>query len=136
MHGILHYSLYLIHQYETQTGQKLKEGFLEPEIGQILEEKLDLSIEPSLAVHSIYGAFVPQLHYLSREWLEQHLTGIFPESDERNAYWKAAWDAYIFASNVYRDVFKLLIPQYQRGLRLLSKPQDEKNMSAVLQMNG
>jgi hypothetical protein len=125
MHGIIHYSLYLIRQYEKQTGQKLKEGFLEPEIVQILEEKLDLSIEPSLAAHSVYGAFVPQLHYLSREWLEQHLTGIFPDSEELDAYWKEAWDAYIFASNVYRDVFKLLIPQYQRGLQLLSKPQDD-----------
>jgi len=42
------------------------------------------------------------------------------------AFWKAAWDAYILASNVYRDVFKLLIPQYQRGLRLLSQIQNEE----------
>ena len=126
MHGIFHYSLYLIRQHEQQTGQKLKEGYLETEIQQILEEKLDLTVEPSLAVHSVYGAFVPQLHYLCREWLGQHLTGIFPESEKRNAYWKAAWDAYIFASDVYRDVFKLLIPQYQRGLRLLSEPQEEE----------
>ena len=96
MHGIFHYSLYLIRQHESETGQKLKEGYLEPEIQQILEEKLDVAFEPSLAVHSVYGAFVPQLHYLSREWLEQHLTEIFPESEEKDNYWRAAWDAYIF----------------------------------------
>ncbi|MHB8857266.1 MAG: hypothetical protein ACYC6K_11680 [Bellilinea sp.] len=126
MHGILHYSLYLNRQQDKLSGEKSKEGHLEPEIQQILDEKLDLTVDPSLAVHSVYGAFVPQLHFLSHEWLEDNLPKIFPEDEDKDAFWKAAWDAYIFASNVYRDVFKLLIPQYQRGLRLLSQPQDEE----------
>jgi len=126
MHGIIHYSLYLIRQQEKLKGAKQEAGYLEPEIQEILEEKLDLTVEASLAVHSVYGAFVPQLHYLARGWLEQHLAAIFPEDEEKSAYWKAAWDAYIFASNVYRDVFKLLVPQYQRGLRFLSQPQDDQ----------
>ena len=126
MHGIFHYSLYLVRQQEKQSGQKIKEGYLEPEIQQILDEKLDLTVDSSLAVHSVYGAFVPQLHYLSHEWLENNLLKIFPEDEDKDAFWKAVWDAYIFVSNVYRDVFKLLIPQYQRGLRLLSQPQDEE----------
>ena len=126
MHGIIHYSLYLVRQQEKLKGEKQKAGYLEPEIQKVLEEKLNLTFEPSLAVHSVYGAFVPQLHYLSREWLEQHLTAIFPEDEDSFAYWRAAWDAYIFASNVYQDVFKLLVSQYQRGLRLLNQPQDEQ----------
>ncbi len=126
MHGILHYSLYLSRQQDKLSGEKSKEGRLEPEIQQILDEKLDLTVDPSLAVHSVYGAFVPQLHFLSHKWLENNLLKIFPEDEDKDAFWKAAWDAYIFASNVYRDVFKLLIPQYQRGLRLLSQPQDEE----------
>lgn len=126
MHGILHYSLYLSRQHDKLSGEKSKEGHLEPEIQQILDEKLDITADPSLAVHSVYGAFVPQLYFLSHEWLENNLLKIFPEDEDKDAFWKAAWDAYIFASNVYRDVFKLLIPQYQRGLRLLSQPQDEE----------
>jgi hypothetical protein len=126
MHGIFHYSLYLSRQQDKLSGEKSKEGHLEPEIQQILDEKLDLTVDPSLAVHSVYGAFVPQLHFLSHEWLENNLLKIFPEEEDKDAFWKAAWDAYIFASNVYRDVFKLLIPQYQRGLRLLRQPQNEE----------
>lgn len=126
IHGILHYSLYIIRKLNKQTDQIQHEPYLEPEIQKVLEEKLDFILEPSLAVHSVYGAFIPQLHYLSREWLEQHLTAIFPDVEEKDAYWKAAWDAYILASNVYPDIFRMLIPQYQRGLRLLSKPLDEK----------
>ena len=126
MHGIFHYSLYVIRQRKKRIEQNLKEVYLEPEIQKILEEKLNLTVEPSLAVHSVFGAFVPQLHYLSQEWLKQNISRIFPENEDKDAFWKAAWDAYILASNVYRDVFKLLIPQYQRGLRLLSQPQDEQ----------
>lgn len=126
MHGIFRYSLYLIRQQEKLSGEKYIKGYLEPEIQQILDEKLDLTVDPNLAVHSVYGAFVPQLHFLSHEWLENNLLKIFPEDEDKDSFWKAAWDAYIFASNVYRDVFKLLIPQYQRGLRLLSQPQDEE----------
>lgn len=130
MHGILHYSLYLSRQQDKISGEKSKEGHFEPEIQQILDEKLDLTVDPSLAVHSVYGAFVPQLHFLSHKWLENNLFKIFPEDEDMGAFWKAAWDAYIFASNVYRDVFKLLIPQYQRGLRLLNQPQNgEKHFS-------
>jgi hypothetical protein len=126
MHGIMHFSLYNKRQQEKLKNEEIKVDFLEPEIQEVLEEKLDLSIEPSLAVHSVFGAFVPQLHYLSHGWLEKHLIAIFPENEEKNAYWRAAWDAYIFSSNVYRDVFKLLVPQYQRGLKLLSQPHDEQ----------
>ncbi len=131
MHGILHYSLYLGRQQDKLSGEKSKEGHLEPEIQEILDEKLDLTVDPSLAVHSVFGAFVPQLHFLSHEWLENNLLKIFPEDKDMDTFWKAAWDAYIFASNVYRDVFKLLIPQYQRGLRLLSQPQDEEKHFSV-----
>lgn len=130
MHGILHYSLYLSRQQDKLSGEKSKEGHLEPEIQQILDEKLDLTTDPSIAVHSVYGAFVPQLYFLSHEWLENNLLKIFPEDENRDAFWKSAWYAYIIASNMCRDVFKLLIPQYQRGLRLLSQPQgEEKRLS-------
>lgn len=124
MHGIIHYSLYLVRWQEKINDEKTREGFLEPEIKEILEKKLDVSIEPSLAVHSVYGAFVPQLHYLARDWLEEQLEAIFPVDKEKFTYWKAAWDAYIFLSNVYQDVFRLLVPQYQQGIQLLGQVQD------------
>lgn len=125
MHAIFQYSLYLVREEEKRIGEKLKTGFLEPEIEKILLEKLDFTQESSLAVHSVYGAFIPQLQYLSAEFLESNLSRIFPHGDEYNAYWNAAWDAYIFVSNVYKNPFNLLIPHYQRGLILLQSPKKE-----------
>jgi hypothetical protein len=126
MHGIMHYSLYLRHRQEKLGNEKVKAGNLEPEINNIFDEKLNLSIESSLAVHSVFGAYVPQLLYLDRRWLEEHLVKIFPDEEERYPYWKAAWDAYIFTSDVYGEVFRLLVPQYRRGILALSRPQDDQ----------
>jgi hypothetical protein len=126
MHAIMHYSLYLIRQRENSENVKLSRGFLESEIQSILEQKLDKTKEPSPAVHSVFGAFTPQLHYLDRDWLEKHLNKIYPETEHEFVFWKAAWDAYLFASNVYKDVFRLLIPQYQRGLQKQSFPLGEE----------
>ncbi len=129
MHGILKYSLYIIRQYEQANGVKLSQGFLEPEIQVLLEEKLDKSSDPSLTVHSVFGAFFPQLYFLAQEWVVKHLLDIFPEDVGQFRYWKAAWDAYVFVSRVYRDVFGILNPQYQRAVRLMSQPQSEEKLS-------
>jgi len=126
MHAIMHYSLYINRQQEKAENGRPHKGYLEPEIQAILEQKLNKSRDPSLAVHSVFGAFTPQLHYLDRNWLKQHLDAIYPETEDQFVFWKAAWDAYIFTSNVYGEVFKLLIPQYQRGLKLLGLPKEEE----------
>jgi hypothetical protein len=127
MHGIIHYSLYQVRQQDEIQNEKKKTGFLEPEIQKILEEKLDKSKEKSVAVHAVYGAYVPQLHFLSKQWLEKNLEMIFPKNAMMSRYWNAAWDAYISASNVYRDVFPLLVPQYKRGVLQLNQSLDEQN---------
>ena len=125
MHGVMHYARYIVHQQAKSRAEKLTQGFLEPDIQRLLDEKLDLAMEPSLAVHSVYGAYTPLLHFLSRQWLVEHLQAIFPDEQDKSIYWQAAWDGYIFNSNVYPDVFRLLIPQYQRGIRALGQPQGE-----------
>jgi hypothetical protein len=125
MHGIIHYSLYLVRQQGKINNEKLKRGFLEKEIQDLLDEKLDISTDPSLAVHSIFGAYFPQLQYLAREWVEENSPKIFPDEIEKASYWKAAWNAYLFTSNVYKDVFPLLVTHYQRGLKILSNPEVE-----------
>ena len=127
MHGILDYSLYIVRQKAEQEGKTRIPGFLEEPIANLLNEKIDPNTEKSPAVHSVFGAYLIQLHYLSKEWLASHLDQIFPSAPEKEIYWRAAWDGYIFGSNVNNDVSKLIIPQYQRGLRLLSEPKDEKD---------
>jgi hypothetical protein len=124
MHGIFRYSLYIFHSQSSQLNEKTQEEYLEPDIKQLLEEKLNLAQETSLAVHSVFGVYFSNLYYLSPQWLKQNLLKIFPENNSK--YWQAAWDAYILTTNTpSKEVFDLLIPQYDRAIRALTSPQEE-----------
>ena len=127
MHGIFDYSLYIVRQRAKHEGKERIPGFLEEPVTNLLNEKIDTTNEKSPAVRSVFGAYLNQLNYLSEEWVVNHLDQIFTSAPEQEIYWRAAWDGYIIGSNVVNDVFKKLIPQYQRGLKLLSQPKHEKD---------
>lgn len=130
MHGIFYYSLYTFRLQSGQSDGKTQIDHLEPDIKLLLEEKLDLSQESSLAVHSVFGANILNLYYLSPEWLKRNLNKIFPENESK--YWQATWDAYILTTNKsIKGVFDLLIPEYERAIRVLSLPQERPNVSIV-----
>jgi len=126
MHALIQYSLYVVRQKEANEGKNIDQGYLEPEIQKLFTEKMDKNCEPSLGVHSVFGAFLPQLAFLSTDWFDENLPKILPDNPEEFDFWKAAWDAYIFASNVYKKIFIKLIPHYQKGLRLLSETQNDQ----------
>ena len=86
MHGIIHYSLYLVRQKTKLENKKSPKGFLETEVIKILDDRLDKTKERSLAVHSVYGAYIPQIHFLDRDWLGRHLKDIFPVDDNNFHY--------------------------------------------------
>ena len=129
MRGIFYYSLYAFRLQSGQSNGKTQIDHLEPDIKQLLEEKLDLAQETSLAVHSVFGTYISNLYYLSPRWLEQNLKKIFPENESK--YWQAAWDAYILTTNtLIKEVFDLLIPEYERAIRTLSSSQEAPNYSS------
>ncbi len=87
-----------------------------------LEQKLDLQIEPSRAVRSVLGEFVPTLYWLDRLWLINHLDTIFPIThDDENAWlFISAWDAYVL-NTYYHDVFDIMRPKYALAIEYLSQ---------------
>lgn len=124
MHGIFHYSLYVVRKENKENNTQ--NHFIEPEIQRILEEKLISSSEPSPAVRSVFGAFLSKIYFLDKKWLKYHLSDIFPSDEAHNSYWKAAWDGFIFNNRVHSEIFQILMPQYKRGLTLLSQTKDEQ----------
>ncbi len=93
---------------------------VEPIIQELLTRKLDKALDPSRAVHSIYGQYLPQLYWLDKNWVQLNIGRIFPNADsEENAwFFVSAWDAFIF--NDFRPyMVDLLRPFY---LRAVSNP--------------
>ncbi|MBC8493118.1 MAG: ATP-binding protein, partial [Chloroflexi bacterium] len=122
MHALIAYALRRARLIDSQT--QLEEGGieaqrLESEVREALTQKLDKTRDPSLAVHSIFGQYLSNLYYLDREWLTEHLPGIFPTEAERRAYWRAAWNSYISFNPLYSNLYGLLRVEYRRAVEQL-----------------
>jgi hypothetical protein len=130
MHGLIQYMLYVYRKDKKLNTTTFKEGIFDSEIQKVFDEKLDKDKDPSLAVHSVFGAYIPQIQLLSPEWLEKNLEKIFPVDDKKSKYWDAAWDAYILTSNLFKNVFKLLLPQYKKAVLRLSSDKEKTNIGS------
>jgi hypothetical protein len=87
-----------------------------PEARDLLEAHLRPEVDPALAIRAVYGQWLPWLFRLDGEWTRGHLADILPPSSEQLAYWDAAWEAYLFYSQLFDDVFALLNEQYARAV--------------------
>ncbi len=80
-----------------------------PELFELLDKRLDPSIEPTLAVRSTYGQNFVSVYAMSRTWMKAAITKIFsPDASGR-----AAWDAYLIFNDVYEETFELLKGWYE-----------------------
>jgi hypothetical protein len=73
-----------------------------------------------LAVHSLFGKYLPNLHYLDKEWVVAHLEDIFPRQPEMSDYWQAAWDGYLFGSRFYGYLYEILRPYYRYAIEQMA----------------
>ena len=94
-----------------------------PELKAALEHHLDPTRDPSLAVRSIYGAFLPVLHGLDSKWVTANLGRIFPSDGELIQLRSAAWETYLCWSNGFNlSMLELLRDEYGRAIELLGSP--------------
>jgi hypothetical protein len=93
-----------------------------PEVREILEKRLDIQNDPSLAIRSVYGKWFRGIHLLDDGWALANASRIFPESEESKPYWEAAWSAYLAFSEAREDIFDVLRPQYQLAAQRLGVP--------------
>lgn len=131
MHALINYALRYVRVKKSMTGGEdpFPSGRrMEPEVQQILDNKLDKTRDPSLAVHSVFGWYFPNLSYLDHQWLERSLPRIFPDSQESSEYWEAAWDAYVgYVGHFYTEIYKLLRPQYIRAINTMENDTSTKS---------
>jgi len=93
---------------------------MEKQVKDKLTEKLDKQADPSLAVHSLFGKYFPNLHYLDKQWANAHLEDIFPRQPGMSAYWEAAWDGYLFRSDFFGYLYRILKPYYRYAIEQMA----------------
>ncbi len=122
--GLIQYALHAARidsQYQSEANIRFAPGSqLERAVRDKLTEKLDKQTDPSLAVHAIFGEFLPNLHHLDEQWLLGQLENIFPRIPKMSAYWEAAWDGYMFRSDFFGYLFENLRPYYQHAIEQMA----------------
>jgi hypothetical protein len=124
MSDVVRYALWVRGKIESgENGAKrLKLGFDEmPEARQVIADHLDPKIDPSLAIRSVYGRWLPWLHLVDRAWVEANLANIFPDAENLRALRDSAWTAYIVHCDAYNDVFELLRAEYLHEMDQIGK---------------
>jgi hypothetical protein len=117
---------YALHVARTRPTKRESGGFsssgsrLESKIKEKLTDKLDKEVDPSLAVHSLFGKYLPSLYYLDEDWTLAHLDDIFPRQSAMLEYWEAAWDGYLFGGQFFGYLYDLLKPYYRFAIEQLA----------------
>jgi hypothetical protein len=127
LHCLVAYSLHSSRQLKKTPGE-VGPVRLAPWIRKALAAQL-ASETASLAEHSVFGWYFPQLSYLERDWALQARDGIFPSAPERAAQWHAAWNAYIRFSDVYTNIFPVLKAQYRRAILSLGEADGDHDVN-------
>ncbi len=97
-----------------------------PEFFAALDRHLDLNVEKSKAVRSVYGRWMPWLLPLNREWFQSKKELILPIDEALQDYWAAAWDANILFNQPYTNVFRELKNHYSLAIDRIEVSDDGK----------
>jgi hypothetical protein len=128
LHALVAYLLWVRRNLEADLDEEslTEHGFdLMPEARAILENHLDPTRDPSLAVRSVYGQRFPWLALVDRSWARAARDSIFPSSDAEYDRWAAAWGSYIIFCAPYNDIFEVLRPQYGLAIERLGSVRPE-----------
>jgi hypothetical protein len=95
----------------------------EPEVRQALTRKLDRTSDPSRAVHSVFGRYLPRLYWLDVQWVESHIGDILPQTEAEDARWifASAWDSFVNFNRYYPPMLGLLGSHYVTAIDYLSQ---------------
>lgn len=116
MHALIQYALWIRRYHEKlPDAKKFKNnGFIEmPEVKEVLEKHLDPSLDPSLAIRSIYGRWLPWIALLDEKWLVKNLSLIFPSQENKSLLRDAAWESYIVFCRPFNNILPILSSQYK-----------------------
>ncbi|MEC3974243.1 hypothetical protein [Amycolatopsis sp. H20-H5] len=125
------------------------ETSLPAQVTTLLDRNLDVSLDPSPAIRSVYGQHILQLHHQMPTWTRAHINEIFgpteaaatlptdhqqPTQDAAltldRRLGQVAFDTYLLSDDPYSSTWDLLQPHYESALHALSKPPRGRRGSA------
>ncbi len=133
LHAAIKYALWVRRHLESRpdSAEQLGKGFdTMPEVRRVLEIHLDINNDPALAIRSVYGQWFPWLVLIDEAWATKYADQIFPETEELEKYFLAAWYAFISFSKAYKSSFIILSQKYRKAISLIGNQKAFKNFMA------
>ncbi|WP_420443123.1 hypothetical protein [Candidatus Poriferisodalis sp.] len=132
MHAVVEFALWCRREFEA-SGADIESGFdLLPEVRTVLQAHLQPEQDPSLAIRTVYGQWLPWLALLDERWVIENTSQIFPRAPELSGFRDAAWDTYICWCSPYDSVFRAIRGEYEAAVERVSarpeadSPNDER----------
>ncbi|MEW6724485.1 MAG: hypothetical protein AB1331_06145 [Bacillota bacterium] len=128
MHAVVRYALWVRRHMEGQADaeDQHRRGFDEmPEVREVLDARLDVAQEPSLAIRAVYGQWFPWLVLLDSEWARDSAARIFPIGQGEEALLEAAWNTYVTFCRPYDNVLDILREQYRHAVERIGCRRDD-----------
>jgi len=122
------YALWVRRHFEAAPDAKkwINEGFTAmPEVRGVLDKHLERSVDPSLAIRSVYGQWYPWLAMLDESWATESAGRVFPLDEQSTEFLAAAWDTYIVMNRLYDSVYRILEAQYASAVGSLDRPKED-----------
>ena len=118
MHAVVAYALWVKWSSDKQfPGETRTGGFSQmPEVKEVLERHLDMSVDRSPTIRAVYGRWFPWLLYLDNEWTVQNIERIFPREPDNRYLRNAAWETYVEFNKPYDNVLEVLHAEYRESV--------------------
>jgi hypothetical protein len=112
-HAIEAYFNYALRVCRILTAKHEKQGVTErkafwDEIKPIFNKELDKAKNTNFEFSALAGSYLPNLYYLSKEWVEANINKIFPVDPEWEKNWRCAISGYSYVNTVYTVIYRLL----------------------------
>lgn len=133
MHTVIRYAFWVRRHIEKEVDgkERIGRGFEKmPEVRDVLDQHLDPSIDPSLAIRAVYGQWLPWLVLLDKVWSVKNATKIFPSDEPHREMRNAAWEAYIIFCPPYDNVFDVLHEEYGHSIENIGTLSKDKSYLA------
>jgi len=112
-HAIEAYFNYALRECRILTANYEKQGVAErrafwDEIKPIFDKELDKTKNANFEFSALVGRYLPNLYYLSKDWVEENINKIFSVETKFEKNWRCAISGYSYVNTVYTVIYRLL----------------------------
>lgn len=132
LHAVIRYAIWVREHLDKSAGDSASSANnfeSMPEVREVLDDHLDPQNDPSAAIRSVYGQWLPTLYYLDSSWVASQVKKIFPTEADAVRLHLAAWDAFIGFTSPNKELFQLLKDEYRAAVERIGADLPEQQLS-------